>query len=65
MEQDRLQAGFVPSWVVAGLFAIAVFLAADFLFAGALPSDSRALLGAVLALGIVITYRRSVNERDR
>lgn len=65
MEQDRLQARAVPSWVMAGLFGIAVFLAVDFLFAGALRSDSRALLGAVLALGIVITYMRGVNERDR
>jgi hypothetical protein len=64
MEQDRLRARFVQSWVVAGLFGIAVFLAVDFLFAGTLPSDSRALLGTVLALGIVITYMRGVDERD-
>ena len=64
MKQDRLQAGFVPSWVVAGLFGIAVFLAVNFLFAGTLPSDDRGVLGAVLALGIVITYMCGVNERD-
>jgi hypothetical protein len=64
MEQDRLRARVVQSWVVAGLFGIAVFLDVDFLFAGALPSDSQALLGAVLALGIVITYVRGVNERE-
>jgi hypothetical protein len=64
MEQDRLRARFVQSGVVAGLFGIAVFLTVDFLFAGALPSDNRALLGAVLALGIVITYMRGVNERE-
>ena len=64
MEQGRLRARFVQSGVVAGLFGIAVFLAVDFLFAGALPSDSRALLGAVLGLGIAITYMRGVNERE-
>jgi hypothetical protein len=64
MEQDRLRARFGQSWVVAGLFGIAAFLAVDFLFAGALPSGSRALLGAVLALGIVVTYMRSVDERE-
>jgi phosphate/sulfate permease len=65
MEQNRLQARFVPGWVVAVFFGIAVFLAVDFLFTGAPLSDSRALLGAVLALGIVITYMRGVNERDK
>jgi urea transporter len=46
----------------SGLFGVAtgllVFLAVDFLFAPALPSSSRALLGVVLALGVAVGLTR-------
>jgi hypothetical protein len=48
----------IRSGLFGGATGLLVFLAVDFLFAPALPSSSRALLGVVLALGVAVELTR-------